>query len=71
LGLCYLNLKDWNNALAQFDRAIAINPKQGAFYLNKSLVYYQNDDKPKALQFALKAQELGVAVDQNYISQLR
>jgi tetratricopeptide (TPR) repeat protein len=71
LGLCYLNLKDWNNALAQFDRAIAINPKQGAFYLNKSLIYFQNNDKPKALQFALKAQELGVAVDQNYISQLR
>lgn len=71
LGLCYLNLKNHDKALAEFDRAIAINPKQGAFYLNKSFVYLQKTDKSSALQSALKAQELGVQVDQNYLNQLR
>lgn len=71
LGLCYLNLKDLDKALSKFKQAISINPDQGAFYLNTSLIYFQKADWANALDFALKAKQKGMNVDEGYIRQLQ
>ena len=70
-GLCYNKLDKNQEALADFNRSIMLNPKQGVFYQNRSFLYSKMGDKQNALKDILHAQQLGVKVDDNYLSGLR
>ena len=71
-GTAYFNyLKNPTAALADFDRAIALAPKQGLYYLNRANCYFSLGDKPKALQSALQAQRLGQAVRPEFLENLK
>ncbi len=54
-----------------FSQAIQINPQQGIFYLNRSFLYSRMGNKGKALDDALKAKQLGAAVNEAYLESLR
>jgi tetratricopeptide (TPR) repeat protein len=69
-GLCYGGLGDMTNALSSFDRAIALAPRQGAYWLSRSRAYYSMQDRAKALSDAVQAQQLGASVDTEYMSSL-
>lgn len=71
VGLCYSNLKDFDKAIAAFSKCIVINPQQGAFYNNRSYSFNSKGDKANALKDALKAQNLGYKVPENYINFLK
>ena len=70
-GLCYGNLKNYKEALSDFDLSIRLSPNQGAFYQNRSSLFNEMGDKPKALEDILRAQELGVKVNPEYIKYLQ
>lgn len=66
-GVIYFNkLKNFQAAKADFEEAIRINPNTGSYYLNLSRCYYMMSDISGARKFAVKAKELGTAVDENY-----
>ncbi|MBB1078003.1 tetratricopeptide repeat protein [Rhodoferax sp. 4810] len=71
VGLCYLNQGNTEKAIEEFNKAIIINPKQGAYFMNRSLAFIRIADKTNALNDALKAQQLGFKVNPSYIEQLR
>ena len=49
-GVVYVNQKKWELALADFNKAIAINPDFSQFYYNRGIIYYQLGDKQKAIE---------------------
>ena len=57
--------------MSEFKKSIAMNPKQGAFYINRSLAYYQMKDITNAFNDALNAQQLGYQVNKEYFNQLK
>lgn len=57
-GLTYVNLKEYDNALKEFTRAIEIHPQYAAAYANRGLVYMQQKKYNKALDDLKKAVEL-------------
>ena len=40
LGLCYIQLKNYDKALESYNKAIEINPNDLAFYYMRAIVYY-------------------------------
>jgi Tfp pilus assembly protein PilF len=70
-ALCYSKLKRNDEALRDFNLSIELNPEQGAFYQNRSFFYNDLGDKQKALKDILKARELGIQVNPNYILSLQ
>lgn len=70
IGFAYFKLKKYDDALKYYSRSIQINPSQGAFYLNRSYVFNALADLPSALKDALKAQQLGQQVSQQYLDYL-
>lgn len=71
LGYSYYNLNRYREAINEYNKAIRINNTKGTFYYNRSLAFNKVGDRKQALQDALRAQQLGVKVNQNYLSQLR
>lgn len=55
----------YREALADFDRAIAIQPK-GETYLNRSRCYFMLGDKSQARENAEKARTMGAGVPEDY-----
>jgi tetratricopeptide (TPR) repeat protein/CHAT domain-containing protein len=47
--LVYYNKKDHDRAIADYDRAIAIDPKHALAYNNRGLVYYNKKDYERAI----------------------
>jgi tetratricopeptide (TPR) repeat protein len=70
-ALCFLNLKKYKESLADFNRSIELKPGQGIFYQNRSTYYNSVSDKQHALEDILKAQQLGVNVNPDYIKFLQ
>jgi protein O-mannosyl-transferase len=70
-ALCFLNLKRYKESIADFNRAIELKPDQGIFYQNRSSYYNSVSDKQHALEDILKAQQLGVKVNPDYIKFLQ
>ncbi len=66
-SLCHGQLKQNNEALADFNRSIALNPSQGIFYQNRSFLYNSLGDRQHALEDIVKARNLGVAADPAYL----
>jgi tetratricopeptide (TPR) repeat protein len=71
IAVGYLNLKEYNKALAASNKCISLDPAKGAFFMNRSAIFNAAGDKKRALDDALIARKLGFRVDDNYISSLR
>jgi tetratricopeptide (TPR) repeat protein len=62
-GTLFFNKKqDYSSALKDFNKAIDLDPRYKKAYLNRSRCYYMINNKIKALEDALKAQNLGEQV---------
>ncbi len=70
-ALCFAQLKRNDEALADYNRSIELKPTQGIFYQNRSFYFNLNGDKQRALDDILKAQQLGVEVNADYLKQLK
>jgi hypothetical protein len=57
--------KKYREAIADFDRAIRINPK-GDYYLNRSYCYYYLGEMEKARADAIQAMEKGITLREDY-----
>ena len=70
-GLCYGYLNRDQEALADFNRAIELNPEKGYYYQNRSYQLSKMGTYKNALFDILKAQELGVKINLNYLRMLQ
>lgn len=70
-AMALMELGKMPEAEQTFGQAIQINPRQGIFYLNRSFLYSRMGNKGKALNDALKAKQLGAAVNEAYLESLR
>lgn len=61
--------QQYREALAEFEKAIAIKP-EGRFYLNRARCHYMLGDRQKARDDAQTAQRLGAAVGQDFLNLL-
>lgn len=65
-GSLLLNhFKNYREAIADFDKAIRLNPK-GDYYLNRSYAYYYLGEFEKARADAIKAREKGITLQEDY-----
>lgn len=56
----------YDDALKDFNRAIALNPNMGGFYMNRSICYFKKGDIDSALKDALTAEKLGEVIAPHY-----
>lgn len=70
-GLCYFNLKDYEKAALDFDAVIKLNPTFSAAWNNRSASYFNLNKYKEAYSDALKAQELGFAVNPAYLENVK
>jgi len=70
LGVCHQNLNRFQESLQYFDAAIAMQPRTGFYYLNRSYSYNALKNIPKAREDVLKAQQLGQQVPPVYLKML-
>jgi tetratricopeptide (TPR) repeat protein len=69
-SVLFNNYKKYNEALADFNRAISLNP-QGDYFLNRSYCYYQLGNRNKAKEDALAAIQKGTPIQDSYKSLLQ
>jgi tetratricopeptide (TPR) repeat protein len=60
-SLLFNNFKRYTEAVADFTKAIGLNP-QGEYFYHRSLCYYQMGDIPKAKADALVAAQKGISI---------
>lgn len=70
-GLIHFKIGNAEQALADYNLAIILNPRYGDAYYRRSKLYFYQQQVGLALADALKAQELGANLPDNYIEQLR
>ena len=68
--LFFNNFNQYKEALADLNKAIELNPT-GEYFLNRSKCYYQLGNSAMAKTDALKAMEMGEAIDPDYRSLLQ
>jgi tetratricopeptide (TPR) repeat protein len=69
-GIAYVWVKNYDLALADFNKAIELNPKDGKAYNNRAIVYSYQGETAKALQDLHKAQSLGVTVNPEFLKKI-
>jgi ABC-type nitrate/sulfonate/bicarbonate transport system ATPase subunit len=65
-GNYYGSLEQFEEAFADFDKAISLEPKKGKFYYMRSLLYIKNGEMEKAKADIEKAVELNSVMAGNY-----
>jgi len=70
-GIAYCEKGNFAQAIAEFSRVIEIDPKHGKAYNNRAVAYLMKGEKDKARQDVLKAQSLGIPVNQMLIDSLK
>jgi Flp pilus assembly protein TadD len=65
-SLLYNSFQRYTEAIADFTKAITINPQHGSYYLNRSYCYYRLGDMAKAKSDAQIAMQKGMAIPENY-----
>jgi tetratricopeptide (TPR) repeat protein len=65
-SLLYNYYQKYAEALADFTRAITLNPQQGSYYLNRSYCYYRLGDIAKAKSDAQIALQKGMPMPESY-----
>ena len=71
LGLTYLNKGQYAQAIADYNRALEINPRSALVYTNRAQAHYSLKDYSKAWDDVQKAQELGAKIDPQFLKDLR
>lgn len=59
--------KDVDNIIVMFSEAIKKNPDYAGAYYNRGMAYFYKHDYDKSLHDILKAEALGITVDQDFI----
>jgi len=57
-GLAYHRKRDYDRAIADFDKAIEINPEEVGFHISKGIVYVEKRDRERAIAAFRKALEI-------------
>jgi Tfp pilus assembly protein PilF len=57
-GNCYLSIKDYNNALADFNKVIQMEPTNDQAYMLRGVVYRQTEDYLIAIENWKQAKKL-------------
>ena len=63
-------INDFENALANYSKAIELNPDLGEAYFNRGLIYLQLGQKEKAIDDISKAGELGIMESYSIIKKI-
>lgn len=71
LGAVAVLKKDNDQAILYFNKAININPQYGQPYYSRAIVYLGKNDFDKAWKDVCKAQEFGVRVTPEFLSDLK
>ena len=71
LGLIYVNLGQYDQAISDYTRTIEINPRNAMAYNNRGLSYAQKGQYDRAWEDVRKAQGLGYKVDPVFLEGLR
>lgn len=58
-GLAHLEVKHYKEAMADFNKAIELNPKMAKAYLNRGNIYYHFNKSKRACADWIQAKELG------------
>ena len=66
-----VEIKQFDEAVRDYNLAMSKGFDQGMLTFNLSVLYYRKGDKAKALQYALKAKDMGKQVDPGYIEYLK
>ena len=69
-GIAYIWKKQYDLAVADFNKAIELDPKNGKAYNNRAIVYSYQGETDKARQDLQKAQSLGIAVNPDFLKQI-
>jgi len=69
-GFCKFNLNNYPEALADFQYSLILNPNNATTLFNISITYYKMNNSKSALEYALKAKEMGYQVSENYVKEL-
>lgn len=70
IGVCYQNLREFSTSIEWFDKAIAAQPENGGYYLNRSYSYNALQDLPRAREDAQRAAQLGAEVPPAYLKMI-
>ncbi|MGB0522044.1 MAG: tetratricopeptide repeat protein [Flammeovirgaceae bacterium] len=65
---CYLKLKQYENAIADFSKTIEMRPNHFGAYANRGMARYNTNDQDGACQDWRKAVELGYEAAQSYVT---
>ncbi len=57
-GLAYHKKRDYDRAIADFDKAIEINPEKVGFHISKGIAYVEKRDRERAIAAFRKALEI-------------
>ncbi len=67
----YFEKGNTEQALSDLSKAIAINPTYRTAYLNRAIMYFKQKEYNKALEDVHKCEELGQAVNPEFVKQLK
>ena len=70
-GIDYLDNQMYNEAIAEFTRAIAINPSDADAYYSRGLAYSLKQKYDNALEDMRKAAALGYAIEPEFLERLK
>ena len=70
-GVTYLQKGEPDQAIADFNKAIEINPSDGLAYFFPALAHYSEKEYSKSFDDVTKAQELGHSVRPKFLDELR
>ena len=70
LGRTYLELENEKNAIAQFQKAISLDPSRNVWAYELGLIYYNQDDYKNALKYFTLAGDAGYSKTNDYYENL-
>jgi len=70
-GVVYENKGEYEHAIAEYTKAIEINPRHAPSYNNRAVCYYDKEEYDKAWKDVHKAQSLGYRVFPGFLDALR
>lgn len=70
-GAVYIATKQYDLALQDLNKVIGLEPDRAKAYYNRSYIYRVGKEYQKSLDDAIKAKELGQAISEDYINELR
>lgn len=71
LGISYAQREMFQESIAAFEKSIDLDPSRSDSYYNLSRSFYLKKDLKSALEYVLKAKDLGYPVPQEYLQSIR